>query len=183
MTIHIPNPGSMIRIRSAIWKVLGLDRRPDGNVVSCRGISGIVKGKTARFVLELERDCEVLDPAKIKLVLDPSPGLTDTKLFLEAAFRSTPTTTTETLTLGKAAIDELSFQHVPVRMALGQDRVRLLIADDVGLGKTLEAGLITSELILRGRASGGRLFGDVRLTRPSRIGWRCEQTSAAVDAK
>ena len=152
MTIHIPTPGSMIRIRSAIWKVLGHERRPDGNVVSCRGISGIVKGKAARFVLELERDCQILDPAKIDLVADTSPGLTDAKLFLEAAFRSTPTTTTQPLTLGKAAIDELSFQHVPVRMALGQDRVRLLIADDVGLGKTLEAGLITSELILRGRA-------------------------------
>jgi superfamily II DNA or RNA helicase len=152
MTIHIPTPGSMIRIRSAIWKVLGYERRPDGNVLSCRGISGIVKGKTAHFVLELEQDCEILDPATVGLVVDTSPGLIDTKLFLEAAFRSTPTTTMHPLTFGKAAIDDLSFQHVPVRMALSQDRVRLLIADDVGLGKTLEAGLITAELILRGRA-------------------------------
>ena len=39
-----------------------------------------------------------------------------------------------------------------VEKALAQDRVRLLIADDVSPGKTLEAGLITSELALRGRA-------------------------------
>ncbi|WP_294540249.1 SNF2-related protein [uncultured Rhodoblastus sp.] len=153
MTIHVPSPGSMIRVRSATWKVLGCERRPDGNIVSCRGVAGIVKGKAARFVLELETDYELLDPAAKMLVPDRSPGLTDTKLFLEAAFRSTPTTTNTPLTLGKAAIDDLAFQHVPVRIALSQDRVRLLIADDVGLGKTLEAGLITAELILRGRAN------------------------------
>ena len=153
MTIHIPSPGSMIRIRSATWKVQGIERRADGNVVSCRGMAGIVKGKSAHFVLELERDYEVIDPAAVTLVPDTSSGLIETKLFLEAAFRSTPTTTSRPLTLGKAAIDDLAFQHVPVRMALAQDRVRLLIADDVGLGKTLEAGLITSELILRGRAN------------------------------
>ncbi|WP_158522052.1 DEAD/DEAH box helicase [Thioclava sediminum] len=76
----------------------------------------------------------------------------DTKLHLEASFRNTPTTTRRPLTLGRAAIDDLSFQHLPVERALAQDRVRLLIADDVGLGKTLEAGLIASELTLRGRA-------------------------------
>ncbi len=102
--------------------------------------------------MELERDFEVLDPATIHLVPDQSPGLLDTKLFIEASFRSTATTTSAPLTLGKAAIDDLGFQHLPVKMALAQNRVRLLIADDVGLGKTLEAGLITSELILRGRA-------------------------------
>jgi hypothetical protein len=67
--------------------------------------------------------------------------------------RATPTTTRRPLTLGRAAIDDLTFQHLPVERALSQDRVRLLIADDVGLGKTLEAGLITSELALRGRAN------------------------------
>ncbi|WP_156150650.1 DEAD/DEAH box helicase [Hyphomicrobium sp. 99] len=76
----------------------------------------------------------------------------DTKLHLEAAFRHTPTTSRRPLALGRAAIVDLAFQHLPVEKALAQDRVRLLIADDVGLGKTLEAGLITSELALRGRA-------------------------------
>ncbi|MBR1331741.1 DEAD/DEAH box helicase [Bradyrhizobium ottawaense] len=146
------NVGTMIRVRSSTWKVVGHERRAHGNVVSCRGMSGIVKGKTARFVVELEDDYAVLDPAKIALEHDHSAGFLDTKLFLESAFRSTPTTTSHPLTLGKAAIDDLAFQHVPVEIALAQDRVRLLLADDVGLGKTLQAGLIASELILRGRA-------------------------------
>ena len=152
MPIQIPTPGAMIRLRSSTWKVLGHERRSGGHVVTCKGIAGIVKDKSARFVLELEKDYKILDPAAINLVRDVSPGLIDTKLFLEASFRSTPTTKRQPLTFGKAAIDDLAFQHVPVEMALAQERVRLLIADDVGLGKTLEAGMIASELILRGRA-------------------------------
>ena len=101
----------------------------------------------------MESDAKVLDPADVALVPNSSSGLIDTKLHLEAAFRDTPTTTRKPLTLGRAAIDDLHFQHLPIEMALAQDRVRLLIADDVGLGKTLEAGLITSELALRGRAN------------------------------
>jgi superfamily II DNA or RNA helicase len=143
----------VIRLRSTNWKVQSFDRRSDGSVVICRALNGIAKGKTSHFLLEVEKDLAVLDPAAVKIVHDQSPGFIDTKLFLEASFRHTPTTSREPLTLGKAAIDDLSFQHVPVRAALSQDRVRLLIADDVGLGKTLEAGLITSELILRGRAN------------------------------
>jgi len=42
-----------------------------------------------------------------------------------------------------------NFQLVPVTMALNTPRVCLLIADDVGLGKTIEAGLIINELIAR----------------------------------
>ena len=44
------------------------------------------------------------------------------------------------------------FQLVPLLMALNTERVRLLIADDVGTGKTVEAGLILAELLARGRA-------------------------------
>jgi len=93
-----------------------------------------------------------LTPAAVRLVPDTSPGLIDTKMHLAAAFRATPSTTRRPLTLGRAAIDDLTFQHLPVERALAQDRVRLLIADDAGLGKPLEARLITSELALRGRA-------------------------------
>jgi SNF2 family DNA or RNA helicase len=52
----------------------------------------------------------------------------------------------------KAAIDSLPFQLRPAEIALKAPRVRILIADDVGLGKTLEAGILASELMRRGRA-------------------------------
>ena len=150
----VPQPGSVISLRSAIWKVLSTSTLKHGRKeVYCRGVSGLVRDKDARFVWELEQDARVLDPAALQLVPDTSSGLIDTKLHLEAAFRNTPTATRTALTLGKAAIDDLPFQHLPVHRALAQDRVRLLIADDVGLGKTLEAGLIASELALRGRAN------------------------------
>ncbi|SDG58866.1 DEAD/DEAH box helicase family protein [Thalassobaculum litoreum] len=149
----IPWPGSVVKLRSATWKVLGSNILKRGyREVHCRGISGIVRDKEARFVWDLEKDASILDPALVRLVPDNSTGLIDTKLHLEAAFRHTPTTSRQPLTLGRAAIDDLKFQHLPVEKALAQDRVRLLIADDVGLGKTLEAGLIASELAMRGRA-------------------------------
>ena len=53
---------------------------------------GIVKDKSARVMLELEKDYKILDPAATNLVRDVSAGLVDTKLFLEAAFRSAPMT-------------------------------------------------------------------------------------------
>ena len=121
--------------------------------VHCRGLSGLVRDKEARFIWNLEKGACVMDPAAVRLVPDSSSGLIDTKLHLEASFRNTPTTTRKPLTFGRAAIDNLTFQHLPVERALAQNRVRLLIADDVGLGKTLEAGLITSELVLRGQAN------------------------------
>jgi len=149
----LPQPGSVIQLRSATWKVMATSTLKHGfKEIHCRGLSGLVRDKESRFVWDLEKSGRVLDPAAVQLVPDPSPGLVDTKLHLEAAFRNTPTTSRSPLTLGRAAIDDLSFQHLPVERALAQDRVRLLIADDVGLGKTLEAGLITSELALRGRA-------------------------------
>lgn len=149
----LPQPGAVIELRSAKWKVLSTSTLKRGfREVHCRGLSGLVRDKEGRFVWDLEKGARVLDPAAVQLLPDASPGLIDSKLHLEASFRNTPTTTRRPLTLGRAAIDDLPFQHLPVERALAQDRVRLLIADDVGLGKTLEAGLITSELALRGRA-------------------------------
>ena len=49
------------------------------------------------------------------------------------------------------AVQVEDYQLVPLLKALRMPRVNLLIADDVGLGKTIEAGLILSELLLRRR--------------------------------
>ncbi len=53
---------------------------------------------------------------------------------------------------GAIAVEPRPYQLVPLLMALKLDPVRLLIADDVGIGKTVEAGLVASELLARGEA-------------------------------
>jgi superfamily II DNA or RNA helicase len=51
---------------------------------------------------------------------------------------------------GNLAFEPRAYQLVPLLMALKLDPIRLLIADDVGIGKTIEAGLILRELLDRG---------------------------------
>src|SRR2546430_12071377 len=54
--------------------------------------------------------------------------------------------------LGKISVVPRPYQFVPLIMALRQSPVRLLIADDVGVGKTIEAAMIARELLDRGLA-------------------------------
>ncbi|MFF1867271.1 DEAD/DEAH box helicase [Kitasatospora herbaricolor] len=56
--------------------------------------------------------------------------------------------------LAGIAVEPRAYQLVPLLMALRQKTVRLLISDDVGIGKTIEAGLIASELLAQGEAKG-----------------------------
>ncbi|MFC6093296.1 DISARM system SNF2-like helicase DrmD [Saccharothrix lopnurensis] len=62
------------------------------------------------------------------------------------------------------------YQLEPVSRAVGAPRVNLLLADDVGLGKTVEAGLVAQELLLRGRAHRIMVVSPAGLT----IKWRDE---------
>ncbi len=56
--------------------------------------------------------------------------------------------------LAGIAVEPRAYQLVPLMMALRQRTVRMLISDDVGIGKTVEAGLIASELLAQGSATG-----------------------------
>jgi superfamily II DNA or RNA helicase len=56
--------------------------------------------------------------------------------------------------LASLAVDPRPYQLVPLMMAMRQETVRLLIADDVGIGKTVESGLIAAELLKQGDARG-----------------------------
>ena len=93
----------------------------------------------------------ILDPRKTKLVRDTSPQHRAALLYMESLLRDVPPPD-EALYIGhQAAMDVMDFQLRPAWQALRKPRQRILIADGVGLGKTLEAGILLSELIRRGR--------------------------------
>jgi superfamily II DNA or RNA helicase len=56
--------------------------------------------------------------------------------------------------VARLAVEPRAYQLVPLLMALRQDTVRMLISDDVGIGKTIEAALIAAELLEQGDATG-----------------------------
>ena len=144
--------GARLRIRDEEWLVRRVDPASDGgHLLSCEGVSELVRGKPFLFLTQLESDIELLDPALTQLVPDPSSHFHSTLLYLEAQLRrSTPND--ERIHLGHRAVMNLvPYQLDPALQALRQPRQRILIADAVGLGKTLEAGILATELIQRGR--------------------------------
>jgi superfamily II DNA or RNA helicase len=145
-------PGSRVVIRDEEWIVRRVDPSTDGgHLLNCDGVSELVRGRNALFLTELEDEIVVLDPAKTELVADTSSHYNDTFLYLEAQLRrSTPND--ELIHLGHRAVMNLvPYQLDPALQALKQPRQRILIADATGLGKTLEAGILATELIQRGR--------------------------------
>ena len=146
-------PGARVVVRDAEWLVRSTKRSSSGSqAFEAVGISHFIKGKQAQFIADLETDLTVLDPKETGLVLDDSSGYQKSLLFIEAHLRQTAPTD-DCLYVGhQAAMDVIPFQLDPTLKALRMPRQRLLIADAVGLGKTLEAGILVSELMRRGRA-------------------------------
>jgi len=145
-------PGTRVVIRDEEWLIRRADPSIDGGwLLTCDGISDLVRGRSALFLTVLEDKIEVLDPAKTTLVADDSPTFNATLLYLESQRRrSVPND--DRIHLGHRGVMNLvPYQLDPALQALRQPRARILIADAVGLGKTLEAGVLATELIQRGR--------------------------------
>lgn len=133
-----------------------VDRTPGGaQMLTVTGLSALVRDREARFNDQIEQDLDeaiaVVDPKETLPVRDESPYYRDTRLFLEALMRqSTPPDAR--LAIGhEGAMDVLPYQLDPARLALQQPRQRILMADGVGQGKTIECGILLSELIRRGK--------------------------------
>ena len=148
------SPGSLVVVRDETWLVTSVEDTPDGPLYGVRGVSDFVKDTTAAFYSALDR-VEVLAPEDSAVVADTSPRYRSTRLWIEATLRKSPVPVDHPgLTVSTQMLaDELPYQREAVEMALDPDRVRprVLIADAVGLGKTLEIGMILAELMRRGR--------------------------------
>ena len=144
-------PGSRLLIRDEEWLVQNaLPVNTGGTAVRVTGLSELVRNQEAIFLTKLDK-IEELKPEETRLVADDSPQYRRARLYLESLLRRTPPTDDNIYLGHQAAINVAAYQMRPAQMALEALRPRILIADGVGLGKTIEAGILLSELIKRGR--------------------------------
>ncbi|WP_199547875.1 DEAD/DEAH box helicase [Streptomyces sp. N35] len=147
-------PGAQIEVRDEEWLVRNAVQIREGEfLIEATGASDLVRGHDARFLTSLDRP-QVLRPEETRLVPDASPEFRRSRLFLEAVMRKTPLPQAErrlALTEG-FLLDRMDYQLRPAEKALANPlSPRILIGDVVGLGKTLEIGVLLGELIRRGR--------------------------------
>ncbi|HEV7772335.1 MAG TPA: helicase-related protein [Conexibacter sp.] len=147
-------PGMVLEIRDETWLVQRVERARDGWFVEVRGLSELVRGTQATFSSAID-NVIALDPAKATVKVDTSARHKESRLWLEAMVRKTAVPLTDpTLTVAtQGLVDPLPYQLAAVRQALDPQnlRPRILLADAVGLGKTIEIGMILAELVRRGR--------------------------------
>jgi superfamily II DNA or RNA helicase len=139
------SPGSLVTARGREWMVLS---GSTADTLHVRPISGSEEDQTLLYLpLEPEPVHEARFPA-------PKPhqlGGHDAALLLrDALLLSLRRGAGPFRSFGQIAVEPRAYQLVPLLMALKLDPVRLLIADDVGVGKTIEAALIARELLDRG---------------------------------
>lgn len=144
-------PGMRVLIRDEEWMIRKCDPNSFNTyTLQCVGVSPLVRDKTAYFLSDLEK-ITVIDPAKTTLVPDGSARFTRSRLFLESLWRQKIPTDAKLHIGHHAVMDVMPYQLEPAAMSLSRPRQRILMADGVGLGKTLEAGILISELIARGK--------------------------------
>ena len=123
----------------------------NGYQLVCDGISELVRGKEGVFLTVLEDNIRILDPIDTQLVQDSSSSFEQSLLYIESQLRQATVNDDRIHVAHHAAMDFVPYQLDPTLQALKQPRQRILIADAVGLGKTLEAGILVTELMQRGR--------------------------------
>ncbi|WP_188831031.1 DEAD/DEAH box helicase [Nocardia camponoti] len=145
--------GERVVVRDEEWLVRSVRTTERGHTrIEVTGIGGLVRDQDAVFFDSLD-EFERQDPREGKLVLDESAGFRRSRLWLESVRRTSPIPTAETrIAVGhRGLLDRMDYQLRPAAQALQNLRPRILIGDAVGLGKTLEIGILLSELIRRGR--------------------------------
>lgn len=144
MTLNFA-PGDLVRARGREWVTLPSAR--DG-VLALRPLSG---GENEAVILDPQLEILPVEPARFDLPDDASVTVQAKAALLADAMRLTLRRGAGPFrSAAQLAFEPRTYQLVPLLMALRLSAPRLLIADDVGIGKTIEAGLILRELMDRG---------------------------------
>jgi len=139
------SPGSLVRARGREWIVL---TGSDAEVLRVRPVSGSEEDQT---LIHLALESDPVGDASFPRPQPAQKAGHDAALLLrDALLLSLRRGAGPFRSFGQIAIEPRAYQLVPLLMALKLDPVRLLIADDVGIGKTIEAALIAREMIDRG---------------------------------
>jgi len=148
-------PGSRVEVRNEEWLVRSclFDSEIDSYVVKAEGASGIVRGLQMTFLDVLDQ-IKIVDPLQIEFQIDPSPNYRKSKLFIDLWIKKSVPTTSDLVIGHRGVFNNEPYQREPAAKALDQTkhiRPRILMADAVGLGKTIQVGILLSELIRRGK--------------------------------
>jgi len=135
--------GSLVRVRGREWVVLP---ESTGTVLVLRPLGGTDD--------EVAGVCTALEPVEPASFTLPDPAQVgdyrSSRLLRDALRLGFRSSAGPFRSFGRIAVEPRPYQLVPLLMALQLEPVRLLIADDVGVGKTIEAVLIARELLDRG---------------------------------
>lgn len=141
-------PGNLVRARGREWVVQSESRR---DWLRLRPLGG-ADDDTIALIPDLE--LQPVEPATFPWPQPEQAGNHAAALLLRDALRLKLRSGGGPFrSFGNIAVEPRGYQLVPLLMALRLTTVRLLIADDVGIGKTIEAGLIARELMDRGEIS------------------------------
>ncbi|WP_440065575.1 DISARM system SNF2-like helicase DrmD [Streptosporangium sp. OZ121] len=168
-----PDIGALVEVRGQRWVVSEVDAGEPSTLVGLQSVEDGRYGDRLDVVWEIEPGRRVLPSGSLPDVtpdgFDPPERLA---AFLDAirwsAVASADVKTLQAPFRSGVAIED--YQLEPVARALDAPRVNLLLADDVGLGKTIEAGLVAQELLLRHRARSIMIVCPAGLT----LKWRDE---------
>lgn len=145
----IPSPGSIVNVRGREWVTLPQSRmEKQDQVLRLRPLGG---GDQTIATLFWPLEGKQVKPASFAL---PDPAVSGSQssalLLRDALLLKLRAGAGPFRCLGNVALEPRPYQLVPLLMALKQEVSRVLIADEVGLGKTVEALLIARELLDRG---------------------------------
>ncbi|MET7373438.1 DISARM system SNF2-like helicase DrmD [Micromonospora arida] len=155
MTTAKPEIGNLVAVRGQRWVVSDVQQGEHSSLVSLQSVEDGRYGHTLDVIWEVEPGRQVLPSGSLP---DVTEGKFDSPQRLAAfldAVRWSAVTSADVKTLQspfRSGVAIEDYQLEPVARAVDAPRVNLLLADDVGLGKTIEAGLVAQELLLRQRA-------------------------------